>query len=329
MREATHGIDGLLSDVLLGGGIVLNDLAILGVEAFSDAIDLFVNLRSVMVAFLADASDRESNTRRMPSTNTGNLAKTLVSLTRQLFDVPTSNNTFDSVTLGDADDVNHLILAENILDRNRLLQQPASKVDLLWNGAAVELDFVDVGLLLSLLKKLDLSVGDDADDGAVFLHLGKILFDLLLAIFSRPLLGVLGEGLLLGLVPVLVEASSAFFGQMLGPDGLEGSHPVWGLNVADDTDHHDRRGFDDGDGFNNFLLVDLGPRTIDHTANVGHTSLVTGEGGEMNRFLRVVLREGLDTTLVVLAPLLGEESQVAVTRGGKLPVRHDRLKNPI
>jgi len=176
MREATHGIDGLLSDVLLGGGIVLNDLAILGVEAFSDAIDLFVNLRSVMVAFLADASDRESNTRRMPSTNTGNLAKTLVSLTRQLFDVPTSDNTFDSVTLGDADDVNHLILAENILDRNRLLQQPASKVDLLWDGTAVELDFVDVGLLLSFLKKLDLSVGDDADDGAVFLHLGKILF---------------------------------------------------------------------------------------------------------------------------------------------------------
>merc|ERR1712002_1320650 len=70
MREATHGIDGLLSDILLGGSIVLNDLAILGVETFSDAVDLFVNLRSVMVAFLANTSDRESNTRRMPSTNT-------------------------------------------------------------------------------------------------------------------------------------------------------------------------------------------------------------------------------------------------------------------
>lgn len=46
-----------------------------------------------------------------------------------------------------------------------------------------------------------LGVGDDADDGAVFLHLGEIFLDLLFAILGRPFLGIFGEGLLLGGVP--------------------------------------------------------------------------------------------------------------------------------
>ena len=44
-------------------------------------------------------------------------------------------------------------------------------------------------------------MGDDADNGAVLLHLSEILFDLLLSVLGGPLLGVLGEGLLLGRVP--------------------------------------------------------------------------------------------------------------------------------
>ena len=42
----------------------------------------------------------------------------------------------------------------------------------------------------------------------------------------------------------------------------------------------------------------------------------------MNRFLRVILGEGLDSAFVVLASLLGQESQVAVTRRGEFTVRH-------
>ena len=63
-------------------------------------------------------------------------------------------------------------------------------------------------------------MGEDADDGAVFLDALELARDGLATVL-RVLDGIFGEGLLLRLVPVLVEAAFDFVGKMGGPDGGE------------------------------------------------------------------------------------------------------------
>ena len=62
---------------------------------------------------------------------------------------------------------------------------------------------------------------------------------------------------------------------MLGPDGLKGPMSMGRFDVTDNSDDHDGRSLDDGDGFDDFLLVRLGPRTIHDTTDMRHTSLET------------------------------------------------------
>ena len=71
--ETADWVDWLVSDVDLGGGIVLDLLAIDGVVAGADAVDLLVDLGTVMVTLLTGTSNWEGNTRWMPCTNTGDL----------------------------------------------------------------------------------------------------------------------------------------------------------------------------------------------------------------------------------------------------------------
>ena len=128
------------------------------------------------------------------------------------------------------------------------------------------LDLHQMCLLLVEGQLLDLRVSQDADSAAVLLQLLQLCLDLLLAICV--LLGILGEGLLLGLGPVLVEAALDGVVQVLGPHRVERAQATRGFDVANDADNDHRRGLDDGDGLAGLLLVQLGAGLLDLTQDV-------------------------------------------------------------
>lgn len=216
--------DGLVDNVKFGGSVLL-------VRTLADSVNLVVNRCSVVVTVLTSTGNSPLDVRRMPCTDTGDLSETLVCLSRELLGAPSRCYTRETVTLGDGDSVDHLVLLEDGVDLDGLLEQTVAEVDLVCCAATVDLDLHEVSLLLLERGLGDLGVGEDSDDRAVFLDSLELSCDggALLGV----LLGVLGEGLLLGLVPVLVEASLQLVAQVLCPDGGEGSETSWGLDVAD------------------------------------------------------------------------------------------------
>ena len=59
----------------------------------SDAVDLLIDLGTVVVTLLTGTSHRELNSTGMPRSDTGNLAETFVCLTGKLLSVPTRGDT--------------------------------------------------------------------------------------------------------------------------------------------------------------------------------------------------------------------------------------------
>jgi hypothetical protein len=73
-------------------------LAILGMNPLAQTVDLLVLLSSVVVTLLSSTRNCEGHSTRMPSTNTRNLAQTLVRLARQFLSVPAARNTWGQLT---------------------------------------------------------------------------------------------------------------------------------------------------------------------------------------------------------------------------------------
>ena len=304
VREPTHGGDVLLGHIKVSGGVVR------GIPLHPNAVHLLVHFSAVVHTHGTRASNSPSHAGRMPSTDASNLTETTMGLARKARHAPTGYHTLGTSPLGDGNGVNHLGLGEHGVHRNGLLQQSRGEIYLVSNRPTVDLDLHDVGLLLGHRSLGDLRVGDDTYDGAVLLDLLKLGLDFLAAI--AVLLGVLGEGLLLGLVPVLVEATLDFLGEMLGPDSGERAETAGGFDVANHTDDNHGRGLDDGDGLGDLLLVGLGAGLLDVTHDVGHAGLVAHEGSEMRLLGGVIAGEGLNFALAALAALLGQEAQRAV-----------------
>lgn len=221
--------DLLLGDIGLGGGAVLS-------VTLADSVNLVVDRGTVVVTLLTSTGNSPLDVGRMPGTDTGNLSETLVSLTGELLGSPAGGNTAEAVTLGDSDNVNDLILLEDGVDGDGLLEEVLAEVDLLGDRATVDLDLHKVGLLLLEGSLADLGVGKDTDDSAVLLDALELAGDGRAAVVG-VLLGVLGESLLLALVPVLVESSLDLVGQVLGPHGGEGSQTTGSLDVAHKTNN--------------------------------------------------------------------------------------------
>jgi len=314
VREATNRVDALLGQIRLSGS------GSGGVLLLADAQHTLVDLGTVMVTLLTSAGNGELNAGRVPRTDTGDLAETTVSLTRKTSDTPTGNHTDVTVTLGGSADVKGLALTEDLLNRDLLLEQTVSEVNLAGDVTTVNLDFHQVGNLLAKSQLLGLGVGQDADDRGVLLDALQLLSDNLR--LGSSLLGILGEGLALGAVPVLVETTLDLIGQVGGPDGGKSAKTVRGGDVTNDTDNNHRRGLQDGDGLNSLLLVELGTRTLDFTNDVGHTSLVADEGSQVRRKRGIIAREGSNSAAVMLGALLGQVLERTVTRSFVFSVRH-------
>lgn len=174
----------------------------------------------MMVSVLTCTANSPLDVGRMPCTDTGNLSETLVRLSRKLLGSPSAGNTRETVTLGDGNDINHLILLEDGINCNWLLEETACKLNLVSDATAVNLDLHQVCLLLLERSLADLGMGEDTDDGAVLLDALEFTGDGRSRVL-RVLLGVLGESLLLALVPVLVESALDLIAQVLSPDGGE------------------------------------------------------------------------------------------------------------
>lgn len=246
--ETTQRSDSLLGKIVLGGTAVL-------VASLADTVDLLVHFGTVVITVLTGTRDRVHDTGRMPCTNTSNLTQTFVGLTGELLGTPTSGDTLETVTLGNTDNIDHFVLFEDGVNVDGLLKVLFGPVDLVGHGSTVQLDLHNVGLLLAELDLADLGVRNDTDDLAVLLDALKLLGDGL-GPFG-VLLGVLGESLLLGTVPVLVEAALQFIAKVLGPDGSQRTKTARSLDVTDNTDNDHGRSLDDANGLDDFLLVHL------------------------------------------------------------------------
>merc|ERR1711881_207913 len=135
--KATNWVDALLSDISRRARVVHVDLAAFGLVAGANAVDLLVDLDTVVVALLAASSDAEADSRRMPGT----------------------------------DAVQVVVLAEHVGDGHLLLEEASSEVDLLSGVATVDLELDDVRLLLLQREKLHLRVRDESDYAAVLFDL--------------------------------------------------------------------------------------------------------------------------------------------------------------
>ena len=213
--ETTKRSDVLLNGVSLSSGVVLSSTN----GTSTDSVDLLVKFGSVVVAELTSSCDGPLNGSGMPGTDTTDLSETSVSLSRKAGNTESLDDASSSLTSGDTDGIDHLVLVEDLTNSDFTLELLEGPVDLLGNSATVDLDLEEVSLALSEVELGELGGSENTHDVAVLLDSLKVSLDGLLGlVILLVALGVLGEGLLLGVLPVLVEAALQLIGKVLSVD---------------------------------------------------------------------------------------------------------------
>ena len=243
-----------------------------------------------------------------------------MSLTRQTTSTPTGSDTFETMTLGDSDNVNVFVLLENVGNVDLLFEVGVGPVDLISGATTVKLDFNQVSTLLVEGGLADLSVSEDTDDSSNTLQLFKRSGNGSTT-FSFVLLSELGEGLALGAVPVLVETTFNVVTQVFSHDSGNGTKTTGSLNITSNTTDNHGGSFNHSDSFQNFLLVHLGSRTIEIADNVCHTSLEAHEGSQVDGLASIVAGEGLDLSVITSRTLTGQETKRTVTGSFEFTMR--------
>jgi len=284
--EASDWIDGFFSQIGFGGTVVHVDLAVFGLVAGTQSVDLFVDFDSVVVTFLTASSNGVTDSRWMPSTNTSDLSETSVCFSGKFLGTPSAGYTLSSVTLSDTNAIGVVVGFEDGANSDLLFKETFGEVDFGGGVTSVNLEFDDVGFLLFEWKHLHLGVGDESNNLAV-------LFDLVQSTFLRrfrfsPFLLVFSESQFLGFSPVFVESSFALVGDVFSPDGFEGSESSWGLDVSDNTNANHWWAIDDGTWLDDFFLVEFVTLSGDFSNDVGHTGFVSNETGQVGGFRFVV-----------------------------------------
>jgi hypothetical protein len=78
------------------------------------------------------------------------------------------------------------------------------------------------------------------------------------------------------------------------PNGGQGAETTGSLDVTNETNNVHGRGFEDGDDFDDFLLIELGALLVHFTENVSVTSLVAHKGGEVRNLVGIIDGESSD-----------------------------------
>jgi len=284
--EASDWIDGFFSQIGFGGTVVHVDLAVFGLVAGTQSVDLFVDFDSVVVTFLTASGNGVGNSGWMPSTNTSDLSETSVCFSGKFLGTPSAGYTLSSVTLSDTNAIGVVVGFEDGSNSDLLFKETFGEVNFGGGVTSVNLKFDDVSFLLFEWKHFHLGVGDESNNLAVLFDL--VQSSLLGRFRFSPFLLVFSESQFLGFSPVFVESPFALIRDVFSPDGFEGSESSWGFNVSDDTNANHWWAIDDGTWLDDFFLVEFVALSGNFSNDVGHTGFVSDETGQVGGFRFVV-----------------------------------------